>query len=249
MRRLSGGGDTEEVLRLRRAPGTYLSMERCRGRRGLGLLRREALVGGGRALCSRLGLGLREMLLRRRWSRVLRPLRSSARLWPRSLSVEEEGDLLLGLLDRRRSSNERGRDFDVDGERRRRLAGGVRLREEIEGLRLLRGLLGDGEREASEGVRDLARSPRRGLLGPLPLSYPRRAGDGVRVGTRRRYRGRGDSSPLYVLRRGRTGEIDRERETDLLLENDRRGLLWSGRRSERPPGMYVSMSRLSAGPR
>lgn len=88
---------------------------------------------------------------------------------PRSLSVEWEGDL-LGLPDRRRLSMEGERDLEGDGDGRRGLGGGVRLREDAEGSRLLRGLLGDREREVSEGEKDLARSPRRGLCRPLSRS-------------------------------------------------------------------------------
>ena len=44
LRRFSAGEETEEVLRLRLPPGTYLSSERFLGRLGLGLLRRTALL-------------------------------------------------------------------------------------------------------------------------------------------------------------------------------------------------------------
>ena len=44
------------------------------------------------------------------------------------------------------------------------------LRGEIDGVRLFVCLLGEREREVSEGVKDLARSsPRSGVLRPLPL--------------------------------------------------------------------------------
>lgn len=51
------------------------------------------------------------------------------------------------------------------------LRGGVGLRDEKEGERLLGRLLGEREREASEGVTDLARlSPNLGVLRSLSLS-------------------------------------------------------------------------------
>ena len=54
----------------------------------------------------------------------------------------------------------------------------MRLRDEYEGLRLLRSLLGDGEREASEGVMDLARPLFRlgGVCRSLPLPKSLRGG-------------------------------------------------------------------------
>lgn len=44
LRLFSPGEEIEDVLRLRLAPGTYLSIERFLGRLGLGLLRRSALL-------------------------------------------------------------------------------------------------------------------------------------------------------------------------------------------------------------
>lgn len=112
------------------------------------------------------------------------------------------------------------------------LGGGVRLREEREGLRLLGRLLGDGEREASEDVRDLSRSPRLVLLGPLSLPYCRGTGDGERAGVCRRRRDGGEASSLYLRRRDGCGEMDLDREMD----GDRCRLLSSIARSGRPPG-------------
>ncbi len=77
------------------------------------------------------------------------------------------------------------------------------LRDEKEGERRFRFLLGEREREVSEGVKDLARaSPRPGLLRPLPLPDPRRGGLGDLLGVGRRRRGRGDSSSSRRRRRG-----------------------------------------------
>lgn len=47
LRRFSTGEETEEVLRLRRAPGTYLAIDRFLGRLGLGEPRRIDLLGIG----------------------------------------------------------------------------------------------------------------------------------------------------------------------------------------------------------
>ncbi len=64
---------------------------------------------------------------------------------------------------------ERERLFGGEEESRRRregldLGGGVGLRDAMEGERLLGRLLGEREREVSECVKDLFRSPRLGLL-------------------------------------------------------------------------------------
>ena len=57
------------------------------------------------------------------------------------------------------------------------------LRGEIDGVRLFLCLLGEREREVSEGVKDLARSsPRSGVFRPLPLSDPRFVGVGDLLG-------------------------------------------------------------------
>ena len=64
LRRLSAGGETEEVLRLLLAAGAYLSMERCLFlslcRTGVGLLLRGAVTGESRSMLTlRLRMGLR----------------------------------------------------------------------------------------------------------------------------------------------------------------------------------------------
>ena len=101
--------------------------------------------------------------------------------------MAKEGDL-LDLPDRLRSlPNERERDLElgVDAYLRRRLldrGGGEGLRGEREGVRLLWYVLGEREREASEGVKDLARSPRSGYLRALSFPEPLRTGDGDLLG-------------------------------------------------------------------
>lgn len=97
--------------------------------------------------------------------------------------MAKEGDL-LDLPDRLRSlPKERERDLEltVDAYLRRRLldrGSGEGLRGEREGVRLLWYVLGEREREASEGVKDLARSsPRSGFLRGLPFPDPLRTGD------------------------------------------------------------------------
>lgn len=60
----------------------------------------------------------------------------------------------------------------------------MRLRDEYDGLRLLRSLLGEGERETSEGVTDLARPAPRlgGVRRSLPLPESLRGGVRERLG-------------------------------------------------------------------
>lgn len=60
----------------------------------------------------------------------------------------------------------------------------MRLRDEYDGLRLLRSLLGEGERETSEGVKDLARPAPRlgGVRRSLPLLESLRGGVRERLG-------------------------------------------------------------------
>lgn len=98
-----------------------------------------------------------------------------------------EGDL-LARPDRLRSlPNERERDLDKEGDVRLRqlfldLGGGVGLRDKMEGERLLRFLLGEREREVSDGSKDLARSPRPRFHRPPSLPELRRTGVGDRLG-------------------------------------------------------------------
>ena len=60
----------------------------------------------------------------------------------------------------------------------------MRLRDEYDGLRLLRSLLGEGERETSEGVLGLARPALRlgGVCRSLPLPEFLRGGVRERLG-------------------------------------------------------------------
>lgn len=98
-----------------------------------------------------------------------------------------EGDL-LARPDRLRSlPSERERDLDKDKEGRLRraslgLGSGVELRDDMEGERRLRFLLGEREREVSDGSKDLARSPRPRFLRPPSLPDSRRTGVGDRLG-------------------------------------------------------------------
>lgn len=116
--------------------------------------------------------------------------------------------------------------------RRRYFRGGLGLRDEMEGLRLLRLLLGEREREVSEGVKDLARSsPGLEVLRPLLLADPRQGGDRDRLGVYRRL-GLGDES---YLRLG--GVLEREEyEFDLLGGGDGRRMLFA-RCPPRPGGI------------
>ena len=150
-------------------------------------------------------------------------------------------DDLLARPERFRSlPNERERDLEKENDVRLRrmfldLAGGVGLRDEKEGERLLRFLLGEREREVSDGSKDLARSPRPRYLRPLSPLVPRRTGVGDRLGVYRCRRGLGRSSS----RRRRLGGVldrDRDREIDLRRDGERSRRL-SGRRNARPPGI------------
>ena len=90
----------------------------------------------------------------------------------------------------------------MDGDRRRcrsrlALCAGLRLREGMEDLCLLRVLLGDREREVSDDVKDRARSPRLGLLRPTSLPTARRSGVADRERERCRYLVCGALSSLY----------------------------------------------------
>ena len=112
------------------------------------------------------------------------------------------------------------------------------LRDEREGDRLLRRLLGEREREVSEGVKDLSRSsPRLELLLSLLLSCRRRGGVRVLLRVCCRRLGRGESSSRY-LRRGGVLEGDRncEFDRDLLGVVDLRRLS-SDQRPPRPRGI------------
>ena len=83
----------------------------------------------------------------------------------------------------------------------------------------MRCLLGDREREVSEGVKDRARSPRLGLLRPVPLPPRRRSGviDRLRG---RRYLGGAASLSTRLRRRGGVRERDRERDLDRRIDGD-----------------------------
>lgn len=110
-RRLSGGDDTEEVLRLRLPGGSYRCAERrlftSLFRAGLGLL--LGASGGGES---------RPLLRLRRSKESLLPFLISARLLPLGSSASREGDLLgLGLLLSLLTERER----DVGGEEERGL--------------------------------------------------------------------------------------------------------------------------------
>ena len=108
----------------------------------------------------------------------------------------------------------------------------------MERVRLFRCLLGEREREVSEGVKDLVRSsPRPGLLRLLSLPDPRCTGGRDLL---REYR-----PPL--LRLGGVTERAGIGETDRTLDGERR-LLSSDRRPSRLLGIYVSISRLGGGP-
>ena len=85
----------------------------------------------------------------------------------------------------------------------------MRLRDEYEGLRLLRSLLGEGEREMSEGVIDLALRLG-GVRRSLPLSRPLLGG--VRERLEENWRRRAV--------RERDGERDLDREDEVYDEYD-----------------------------
>ena len=97
--------------------------------------------------------------------------------------------------------------------------------------RRFRDLLGDGERDSSELIGDLARSsPRSRCLCPLPLPVARRTGEADPLEEYLRLR---TSSSLRRL----GGVNDRDRDRDVgLLKNGDRGLLSNDRRLPRPPG-------------
>lgn len=152
-----------------------------------------------------------------------------------------EGDLLVRPERLRSLPSERERDLERESDVCLRrmfldLGGGVGLRDEKEGERRLRFLLGEREREVSDGSKDLARSPRPRYLRPLSLLDPRRTGVGERLGVYRCRRGLARSSSRRLCRLGGDLDLDREREKDLRREGER-SRRPSERRVSRPPGI------------